>query len=60
MERPHHIGLIVRSPIAARIRELLDDYTSRVSRDYHASQPLQDKLRALVAQARRRPHPKKL
>ena len=43
MEKPHHIGLIVRSPIAARVRELLDDYAARVACDFHASLPPQDK-----------------
>ena len=41
MSREHHVGLIVRSPSAARIRELLDDYARRVARDYHASAPPQ-------------------
>jgi len=41
MSREHHVGLIVRSPSPARIRELLDDYARRVARDYHASAPPQ-------------------
>jgi biotin carboxylase len=43
MQYPHHVGLIVRSPSAERIRQLLADYTPRVARDYHASAPPQDK-----------------
>ena len=43
MSRPYHIGLIVRSPNPARVRELLADYTARVARDYHASAPPQDR-----------------
>jgi biotin carboxylase len=39
MAMPHHVGLIVRSHNPARVRELLDDYASRVERDYHASAP---------------------
>ncbi len=39
MALPHHIGLIVRSPSPARVRELLADYTARVARDHHASAP---------------------
>ena len=39
LAKPHHIGLIVRSPSAARVRELLDDYAARVAREYHASAP---------------------
>ena len=43
MDRPHHIGLIVRSPDAARVQSLLTDYTTRVARDFHASAPPQEK-----------------
>ena len=43
MEKEHHVGLIVRSPSAGRVRELLDDYIARVARDYHASAPPQDR-----------------
>jgi biotin carboxylase len=43
MAKEHHIGLIVRSPSATRVRELLDDYAIRVARDYHASAPPQDR-----------------
>ena len=43
MDKPHHVGLIVRSPDAQRIQTLLDDYATRVARDYHASAPPQSK-----------------
>ena len=43
MDKANHVGLIVRSPSAQRVRELLEDYTSRVARDYHAVAPPQDK-----------------
>jgi len=39
----YHIGLIVRAPKRARVLELLDDYTARIRRDYHASAPAPDK-----------------
>ncbi|MGO9259444.1 MAG: ATP-grasp domain-containing protein [Bryobacteraceae bacterium] len=39
MDRSHHIGLIVRSPDPARVRALLEDYTARIARDYHAVEP---------------------
>ncbi|HTX37387.1 MAG TPA: hypothetical protein VME43_20305 [Bryobacteraceae bacterium] len=43
MALPHHIGLIVRSPSPARVRELLADYTARVARDHHASAPARER-----------------
>jgi len=43
MSKEHHVGLLVRSASAVRIRELLDDYAGRVARDYHASAPPQDR-----------------
>ena len=43
MDKPNHVGMIVRSPDPRRVEELLADYTVRVSRDYHASAPPQDK-----------------
>lgn len=43
MDKPHHIGLIVRSPGSTRIQELLNDYTTRVARDHHASAPPKDR-----------------
>ena len=43
MDMPHHIGLIVRSANPARVRELLEDYTARVARDFHASAPARER-----------------
>ena len=43
MNKEHHVGLIVRSPSPARVRELLDGYAGRIARDYHASAPPQDR-----------------
>ena len=43
MNREHHVGLIVKSPHAARVRELLDSYAQRVERDFYASAPPKDK-----------------
>jgi biotin carboxylase len=43
MDEKHHVGLIMRSPDPARIRDLLADYTERVARDYHAAEPPRDK-----------------
>jgi len=43
MDMLNHIGLIVCSWSAARVRELLDVYAGRVARDYHASAPARDK-----------------
>lgn len=39
MTKKHHVGLIVRSPSAARVKELLDSYTARVKVDFHAALP---------------------
>ncbi len=43
MDRTHHVGLIVRSPSADRVRELLDNYGQRVQYDFGASLPPQDR-----------------
>jgi len=39
MRKKHHIGLIVRSPSAARIDELLATYVDRVREEHHAKAP---------------------
>jgi biotin carboxylase len=39
VRKPHHAGLIVASPSAARVAELLDEYTRRFYTDFHASAP---------------------
>jgi biotin carboxylase len=43
MAKSHHVGLIVRSASAARVRELLEDYAKRVASDYHAAAPPPDR-----------------
>lgn len=39
MHKEHHVGLIVKSPSADRVKELLRNYTDRVMHDFHASVP---------------------
>ena len=39
MDKPHHVGLVVRSPDLARVRELLDSYAERFTRDFSAYVP---------------------
>jgi biotin carboxylase len=39
MDQKHHIGLVVRSPSEQRVRQILDDYTARIARDYQAVLP---------------------
>lgn len=39
INKPNHIGMIVASSSAERVRELLDDYAERVGKDFHASAP---------------------
>lgn len=39
IDKKQHIGMIVASDRAARVRELLDDYAGRIARDFHASAP---------------------
>ena len=39
VDRPHHVGLVVRSHDLARVRELLDDYSGRFARDFSATVP---------------------
>lgn len=43
MHKPWHIGLIVVSPSRERVLELLDQYTHRISNEFHASLPAPDK-----------------
>ncbi|MEL6637068.1 MAG: ATP-grasp domain-containing protein, partial [Bacteroidota bacterium] len=42
MNKEHHIGMIVRSGQRERVLSLLDQYTERVLRDFHASAPAPD------------------
>jgi biotin carboxylase len=39
IRKPHHAGLIVRSPDPRRVEALLDDYAHRFSRDFLATMP---------------------
>ena len=39
----HHAGLVLRSPRASRIAELLDSYSERFRTDFYATQPVPDK-----------------
>ncbi|HEX3880580.1 MAG TPA: ATP-grasp domain-containing protein [Bryobacteraceae bacterium] len=43
MDKPHHVGFIVRSNSQERVQQLLNDYSERVARDYHASVPARDR-----------------
>ncbi len=43
MTEPNHIGFIVRSADAGRVRHLLDSYMERVYREAHGTAPLPDK-----------------
>lgn len=45
MSKRHHVGFVVKSPEYNRIGELLDLYSERVHRDYHASAPAREKVR---------------
>ena len=44
MKKDWHIGFIVVSDSSDRVLELLDEYTRRIARDYHASLPPPDTL----------------
>ncbi|MCA1617900.1 MAG: ATP-grasp domain-containing protein [Acidobacteria bacterium] len=39
VDQSHHVGLVVRSPNLARVRELLDSYAERFARDFSAYVP---------------------
>jgi hypothetical protein len=45
MNKRHHVGFVVKSPDYNRIGELLQLYSERVHRDYHASAPAREKVR---------------
>jgi biotin carboxylase len=42
----HHVGFVLKSPKADRIRELLDAYAIRFQSDFMATQPIPDKATA--------------
>ncbi len=39
VDKPNHVGLIVRSPSLERVHELLDSYARRFTRDFSAYVP---------------------
>ena len=39
VDKPHHVGLVVRSPDLARVRSLLEDYVARFAQDFSATVP---------------------
>jgi hypothetical protein len=43
MDQAHHVGLIFRSPDAARVRQLLDEHVERVRRDFWVFMPPTDR-----------------
>lgn len=43
MNKDWHIGLIVKSKKTDRVLELLEDFTSRIHEEFHASAPVPDK-----------------
>ncbi len=46
LDQKHHIGLILRSADSGRIDRLLDDYMTRIARDFQAVLPPADKATA--------------
>ena len=42
-DKPFHVGLVVRSPVLARVRELLDSYAERFAQDFSAYAPPPDR-----------------
>ncbi|MBV9301959.1 MAG: ATPase [Acidobacteriaceae bacterium] len=45
MSKRHHVGFIVKSPDYKRVGELLNAYSERVRREYHASAPARERVR---------------
>lgn len=43
MNEKNHVGLVLKSGDAGKVRQLLDEYADIVQRDYHASAPVPDK-----------------
>jgi len=43
MQRPHHVGMIVKSARRERVAELLDQYVERVKKDFATVAPPRDK-----------------
>lgn len=45
MHKKHHVGFIVKSPDHQRVADLLQNYTRRVQREFHASLPARETVR---------------
>ena len=43
VRRPHHVGLVVRSPELKRVLSLLDEYAHRFAREFTAVAPPQER-----------------
>lgn len=43
MRKPWHIGLIIESDTKEKVIELLEKYTQRIAKEFHASAPAQEK-----------------
>ena len=43
MQRPHHVGMIVKSASRKRVAELLDRYVARVQSDFASVAPPQER-----------------
>lgn len=43
MERPYHVGMIIKSPRRERVAELLDQYVERVKKDFATVAPPRDR-----------------
>ena len=43
MQRPHHVGMIVKSAVRERVAELLDRYVERVKTDFATVAPPRDR-----------------
>ena len=43
MDKDHHVGMILRSPDAARIQQLIQNYARRFKQDFFASQPARER-----------------
>jgi hypothetical protein len=43
MDRPHHVGLVIKSPGEERVQHLLNQYVDRIRHDFHAAVPPLDR-----------------
>ncbi len=44
VDKPYHVGLVVRSPRLERVQALLDEYTARFTRDFIAVVPPAERI----------------